>query len=361
MTDLPAPSTPTLPATPVRVFAGQGTGLGAASQPRVGAGEQPASLLFTGDRRTQAETYFRGQGLMPAADASRTAAENDEQFNRAFEAYSRANGLGSGQAGNFLMALLSMLFGVGNEQGYGDASSLGLPSSYGSFGNLRDRRQAMGAAAISGRVAPVEVEAGTRSAASMVVELAQRELGVRENGGGNRGADIARFGQAAGVGEGLPWCASFISYVYARAGVEGIGGTASALAFESQFQRAGAYHSFRDSRREPQPGDVVVFSRGGPGSGQGHVGIVERVENGRVTLIEGNSGDAVRRNTYSIDALRRGAHGARGFGSLDEATRNSTRFASRERDPVAPTTDILPPAATPGAGRRGSDGQLSRD
>ena len=31
-----------------------------------------------------------------------------------------------------------------------------------------------------------------------------------------------------------------------------------------------------------------------------HVGIVERVENGRVYTIEGNSGDQVRQNSYPV-------------------------------------------------------------
>jgi uncharacterized protein (TIGR02594 family) len=309
-------------------------------QVRPQVGQQPsATEQFTGERRAQAENYFRQQGLMGPEDATRSQQERDTEFNQAFARYSQNNALGSGQAGQFLMALLMMLFGLSEDWQSPDAA--GLPGG-GRFSNMGERSRAQASAAVHGTVRPVEVEPGTRSAGSLVVELAQQELGVRERGGGNRGEDMARFGAAAGIGEGLPWCASFVSYIYARAGIDarssgdGVGGTAMALNFETQFQRAKAYHSFRSSgSRAPQPGDVVVFDRGAPGSGQGHVGIVERVENGQVTLIEGNSGDAVRRNTYSLEALRRGEHGARGFGSVDEATRNNQRFARRGEERVA--------------------------
>jgi uncharacterized protein (TIGR02594 family) len=328
------------------------------------AGEALATERFTGERREQAEQFLREQGHLQAYTEAQTRQQRDEEFNRAFRDYSRSNGLGAQQAGNFLMALLMMLFGINED--WRDPEAAGLPAGTPRFGSLEERRTALGTAGVQGTVRPIEIEPGTRSAGELVVELARRELGVREAGGGNRGQDMARFGAAAGIGEGLPWCASFISYVYARAGIDtrsdGVGGTAMALNFESQFQRAGAYHSFRSSSRVPQSGDVVVFSRGAPGSGQGHVGIVESVEGDRVTLIEGNSGDAVRRNTYSLSALRAGANGARGFGSVDEATRNNTRFARRgeERAPSV-DTEVLPPAPVRASAPAVEGGSLRRD
>lgn len=340
---------------------------------RLGAGQPtPASEQFTGERRTQAETFFRNQGLMPQEPAE-TQEERDAQFNQAFTRYSQQNQLGAGQATNFLMALLMMLFGLGGNEEWQNPDAAGIPGG-GRFTDMGDRSRRMAHAAVHGTVRAVEVEPGTRSAGDLVVELARQELGVRERGGGNRGEDMARFGAAARIGEGQPWCASFVSYVYARAGIDassngdGVGGTALALNFQTQFERRNAFHSFRNSSRVPQSGDVVVFERNGPSSGQGHVGIVERVDGDRVTLIEGNSGDAVRRNTYSLSELRRGAHGARGFGSVDEATRNNQRFARRgeERTQAASVEpEVSPPAATPAAaappGRRDASGQLSRD
>ena len=49
----------------------------------------------------------------------------------------------------------------------------------------------------------------------------------------------------------------------------------------------------------PPTGSVIFFDWGGDGIAD-HVGIVERVENGRVYTIEGNSNDQVRQNSYPV-------------------------------------------------------------
>lgn len=51
----------------------------------------------------------------------------------------------------------------------------------------------------------------------------------------------------------------------------------------------------------PEPGMLILFKwYGSDAIVADHVGIVERVENGRVYTIEGNSGDRVRQNSYPI-------------------------------------------------------------
>ncbi len=58
----------------------------------------------------------------------------------------------------------------------------------------------------------------------------------------------------------------------------------------------------QDGSYEPQPGDIIFFDWDSPGVGQDgnpdHVGIVEKVEDGVVYTIEGNSDDACRQNRY---------------------------------------------------------------
>lgn len=56
------------------------------------------------------------------------------------------------------------------------------------------------------------------------------------------------------------------------------------------------------SRSRTAPARLVIFFKwyGSDASIADHVGIVERVENGRVYTIEGNSGDLVRQNSYPI-------------------------------------------------------------
>ena len=51
------------------------------------------------------------------------------------------------------------------------------------------------------------------------------------------------------------------------------------------------------------PGMLIFFDWDGDDGQDGspdHVGIVERVENGRVYTVEGNSGDQCRENSYPI-------------------------------------------------------------
>lgn len=62
---------------------------------------------------------------------------------------------------------------------------------------------------------------------------------------------------------------------------------------------------------KPAPGDIVFFDFAGSSSTDSkgiqtvdHVGIVEKVENGYIHTIEGNSADAVRRNAYQINDKR---------------------------------------------------------
>ena len=65
------------------------------------------------------------------------------------------------------------------------------------------------------------------------------------------------------------------------------------------FQERGLW---QDNSYEPRPGDIIFFDwdDGGQDGESDHVGIVEKVENGRVYTVEGNSGDSVRQNSYPI-------------------------------------------------------------
>ena len=56
---------------------------------------------------------------------------------------------------------------------------------------------------------------------------------------------------------------------------------------------------WQDRSYEPQAGDIIFFDWEGDGETD-HVGLVERVENGTVYTVEGNSGDACRQNSYAI-------------------------------------------------------------
>ncbi|WP_322203339.1 CHAP domain-containing protein [Acutalibacter intestini] len=105
----------------------------------------------------------------------------------------------------------------------------------------------------------------------------------------------------------VEWCACFVSWCanecgYLDAGV--IPRTAGCISGSNWFKDRGLW---QDNSYEPRPGNIIYFdwdNKGNSGPQDGladHVGIVEKVENGMVYTVEGNSGDSCRENRYAID------------------------------------------------------------
>ena len=109
-----------------------------------------------------------------------------------------------------------------------------------------------------------------------------------------------------GFNSRVEWCACFVSWCanecgYLDAGV--IPKTAGCISGSNWFKDRGLW---QDNSYEPHPGDIIYFdwdNKGSSGPQDGladHVGIVEKVENGLVYTVEGNSGDSCRENRYAI-------------------------------------------------------------
>ena len=108
-----------------------------------------------------------------------------------------------------------------------------------------------------------------------------------------------------GFGSRVPWCACFVSWCanecgYIYAGV--IPKFAGCINGVNWFKERGQW---ADNSAEPTPGMIIFFDwdkqeTGGPDGLSDHVGIVEKVENGRVYTIEGNSGDSCRQRSYPL-------------------------------------------------------------
>lgn len=97
----------------------------------------------------------------------------------------------------------------------------------------------------------------------------------------------------------VEWCACFVSWCanecgYIDAGV--IPKFAGCVLGSQWFKDRGQW---QDGGFTPEAGHIIFFDWEGDGETD-HVGIVERVENGTVYTVEGNSGDACRQNSYSI-------------------------------------------------------------
>ena len=120
----------------------------------------------------------------------------------------------------------------------------------------------------------------------MALEVAIKEIGNGEIGGNNSGEHIARY-------KGIPddgdpdddgaWCASFISYC-CRVAADSLG---IDLPFKTSHGAKALYKYISEAGSKvalPQPGDIVCWDRGKPGSWQGHIGIVEKYEFGVIHL-----------------------------------------------------------------------------
>ncbi len=109
-----------------------------------------------------------------------------------------------------------------------------------------------------------------------------------------------------GFNNRVEWCACFVSWCanecgYIDAGV--IPKFAGCTGGSNWFKDRGLW---QENSYEPHPGDLVFFDWDNKGSSgpqdnvPDHVGIVERVENGVVYTVEGNSGDSCRQRSYSV-------------------------------------------------------------
>ena len=68
----------------------------------------------------------------------------------------------------------------------------------------------------------------------------------------------------------------------------------------SRGLRSAGCGSITAMSRAPATSSFFDWDDGGQDGSSDHVGIVEKVENGRVYTVEGNSGDSVRQNSYPV-------------------------------------------------------------
>ena len=102
-----------------------------------------------------------------------------------------------------------------------------------------------------------------------------------------------------GFSSRVEWCACFVSWCanecgYIDAGI--IPRFSACTTGEAWFKERGQWQS---SSYEPKSGDIIFFDWQGDGKTD-HVGIVDRVENGIIYTVEGNSGDACKQRYYPV-------------------------------------------------------------
>ncbi len=119
-----------------------------------------------------------------------------------------------------------------------------------------------------------------RDKSETALDVAVSQLGTRENTGKNDGVQIDKYRK--GKANNDPWCASFVVSIKKKAQKQGF--------FASKDSYTG------------KKGDLAVWDFG---DGTGHIGIVKSIspDSKKITVIEGNSNDAVREKTYSTDKM----------------------------------------------------------
>lgn len=134
----------------------------------------------------------------------------------------------------------------------------------------------------------VKTDLAPTTARDRVVHRAIHEIGVREEGGNNRGERIGQYLATTGLPEGHPWCAAFTKWVYAQEGLETPGATAWS---PSWFPNKRVIWSQGRDMTPIQKGDIfgIYYTNL---KRIGHVGIIESITPSAMFItIEGNTGD----------------------------------------------------------------------
>ena len=165
--------------------------------------------------------------------------------------------------------------------------------------------------------------------AKKVVEQAKAWLGKKESNGSHKAIiDIYNDHKPLPGGYKVKytdsWCATFVSAVAIKLGYEDIIPIeCSCQRMIELFKKAGIW--VEDENRTPQPGDIIFYDweDKGTGDNQGwsdHVGIVEKVSGGKITVIEGNYSETVKRRNIAVNGKF-----IRGFGIPNYDKENATQ------------------------------------
>ena len=125
-----------------------------------------------------------------------------------------------------------------------------------------------------------------------LVAIAQSQVG---NMGG------APYWSWYGFNSRVEWCAIFVSWCAGQCGLLDSGAVPKFAGVGTGVQWFQSRGQWLDGPATPEPGMIIFFQWYGSDSLiADHVGIVERVEDGRIYTIEGNSDNMVRQNSYPV-------------------------------------------------------------
>lgn len=146
--------------------------------------------------------------------------------------------------------------------------------------------------------------------ANMVVDQARAWLDCKESDGTHKPI-IDLYNAYKPLARGYKvkytdaWCATFVSAVAIKLSYTDIIPTeCSCNKMIALLKKKGAW--VEDDSRKPNPGDLLFYDWDDDGKGDNtgrsdHVGIVETVSGGKITIIEGNYANSVKRRTLEVN------------------------------------------------------------
>lgn len=134
-----------------------------------------------------------------------------------------------------------------------------------------------------------------------MVDIAVREIGVSEATGHNDGRRVEEYLACTGLGKGYAWCAAFVSWTYAQAGLSAPRNAWS----PALFPLARRYTKKEIQQKAFRQADLFAIHSASLGR-INHVGIVRKVAGNWIWTVEGNSANRVssrRRALATIHAF----------------------------------------------------------
>ena len=125
---------------------------------------------------------------------------------------------------------------------------------------------------------------------TLIVRVATAQIG-------NRGGK--KFWSWYGYDSRVDWCAIFVSWCADQCGYIKSGTIPKFAGVPYGVDWFKGKGQFQKRTYIPAPGDIIFIDWGGDGT-RDHVGIVERCDGKTVYTVEGNSGDACKRQSYSV-------------------------------------------------------------
>jgi len=153
---------------------------------------------------------------------------------------------------------------------------------------------------------------------TQVLAVAASQVGVMESpAGSNNGPDVNKYQDAAGAPHGEAWCMAFVFWCFLQAS-KNLGSANPAVktgGVLDMWNRASCKRVLaadaKSSTSLVLPGQIFIISTGG---GHGHTGLIERIDGGLLTTIEGNTNNSgsregigvFRRKARTINSINEG-------------------------------------------------------